>query len=106
MPWHAQQSKADRSFRGLDRVACGTDVSRITDPGAATLSLLARHAPDATICLSEVARAIALDWRGAVPAVHAAINGLVRDGPVRLSWKGRPLATRSGPYRIGRLSDD
>jgi hypothetical protein len=41
-----------------------------------------------------------------MPVVHAAIDGLVHDGLVRLSWKGRPLATRSGPYRIGRLSDD
>lgn len=97
--------KADRSVRGLDRVVCGTDVSRVNDPRAAALSLLARRAPDATICPSEVARAIAPDWRGAMPAVHAEIDGLVRDGLVRLSWKGRLLATRSGPYRIGRLSD-
>ena len=86
-------------------MACGADVIRMTDPRAATLSLLARRAPDATICPSEVARAIAPDWRGAMPAVHAAIDGLVRDGLVRLSWKGRSLSTRSGPYRIGRLGD-
>ncbi len=78
----------------------------MTDPRAEALSLLARRAPGATICPSEVARAIAPDWRSAMPAVHAAIDGLVRDGLVRLSWKGRPLATRSGPYRIGCLSDD
>ncbi|QXQ08229.1 DUF3253 domain-containing protein [Sphingosinicellaceae bacterium] len=78
----------------------------MTDPRAATLSLLARRRPDATICPSEVARAIALDWHDAMPVVHAAIDGLVRDGLVRLSWKGRPLSTRSGPYRIGRLGDD
>ncbi|WP_293881248.1 DUF3253 domain-containing protein [Sphingomonas sp.] len=73
---------------------------------ATTLLLLARRAPDATICPSEVARAIAPDWRGAMPAVHAAVDGLVHDGRVRLSWKGRTLATRSGPYRIGRSGDD
>jgi len=78
----------------------------MTDLRAAVLSLLARRAPDATICPSEVARVIAPDWRGAMPVVHAAVDGLVKDGLVRLSWKGRPLATRSGPYRIGRLSDD
>ena len=77
----------------------------MTDPRAATLSLLARRAPDATICPSEVARMIAPDWRGEMPAVHAAIDGLVRDALVQLSWQGRPLATRSGPYRIGRLGD-
>ena len=79
---------------------------RMTDPRAATLSLLARRGPGATICPSEVARAIASDWRGAMPAVHAAIDGLVRDGLVRLSWKGKTLATRSGPYRIGPLGDE
>ena len=78
----------------------------MTDPRTATLSLLARRARDATICPSEVARALTPDWRGAMPAVHAAIDGLVRDGLVRLSWKGRLLATRSGPYRIGLVSDD
>ena len=76
------------------------------DPRAATLSLLARRTRDATICPSEVARMIAQDWRGAMPAVHAAIDGLVADGLVRLSWKGRSLTSRSGPYRIGRLGSD
>jgi hypothetical protein len=79
---------------------------RITEPKAATLFLLARRAPGATICPSEVARLIAQDWRGAMPAVHAAIDGLVSDGLARLSWKGQALGTRSGPYRIGSLGDD
>jgi hypothetical protein len=68
-------------------------------------ALFARREPDATICRSEVARAIALGWRGAMLAVHDATNNPVRDGLVRLSWKGRPLATRSGAYRIGRFGD-
>lgn len=77
----------------------------MTDAKAAILSLLGQRAPDATICPSEVARAIAPDWRAAMPAVHAAIDALVSDGLVRLSWKGRPLAARSGPYRIGHPID-
>lgn len=76
------------------------------DPRTATLSLLARREANATICPSEVARAIAPDWRQAMPAVHAAIDELLCDGLVRLSWKGRPLATRSGPYRISRIRDE
>ncbi|WP_121114381.1 DUF3253 domain-containing protein [Croceibacterium ferulae] len=78
----------------------------MTDPRTTTLSLLACRAPEATICPSEVARAISANWRSAMPAVHAAVDGLVRDGLVRLSWKGRTLATRSGPYRIGRLGEN
>lgn len=79
------------------------------DPREATLSLLNARAPKATICPSEVARAVvatndpaAADWRDAMPAVHAAIDRLVQEGSVRLSWKGKTLTTRSGPYRIGR----
>ena len=73
---------------------------------AATLALLARRPPDSTVCPSEVARALAaaagtLDWRGRMPAVHAAIDEMVALGLVRLSWKGRAMPARDGPYRIG-----
>lgn len=71
-----------------------------------TLALLAARAPEATICPSEVARAIAqvssTDWRDAMPAVHAAVDALLADGWVSLGWKGKPLAKRHGPYRIAR----
>ncbi len=84
----------------------GADTPRTNDPRTVTLALLARRAPGATVCPSEVARAITPDWRGAMPIVHAAIDDLLRDGLIRLSWKGRALTTRSGPYRIGRPGDD
>lgn len=74
----------------------------MTDPRAATLDLLARRAAGATICPSEVARALSPEDS----SVHAAIDGLVRDGSVRLSWKGERLVARSGPYRIGIPGDD
>lgn len=69
-----------------------------------TLALLASRSPDATICPSEVARALApgADWRQVMPMVHLAIDRLCNEGAVRLSWKGQPLETRVGPYRIGR----
>lgn len=81
-----------------------------SDARDATLAILAARAPGATICPSEVARALvepgsttaALDWRNKMPAVHAAIDLLVTEGLVRLSWKGKMLPIRSGPYRIGR----
>lgn len=74
------------------------------DARDATLALLARRAPEATICPSDVAKALAGadDWRAAMPAVHAAVDRLVADRAVRLSWKGEALAVRAGPYRIGR----
>jgi hypothetical protein len=72
-----------------------------------TLALLAAKSPGATVCPSEVARAITegTNWRDAMPMVHAAIDRLRDEGVVRLSWKGRQLFTRGGPYRIGRTSD-
>ena len=75
------------------------------DPREATLALLAARAEDATVCLSEVARVVAGEdgaWREAMPDVHAAVDALVDAGAVRLSWKGRALAVRAGPYRIAR----
>ena len=72
---------------------------------AATLALLERRAVGATVCPSEVARALAGDganWRAAMPAVHAAVDRLAAEGTVRLSWKGVAMEVREGPYRIGR----
>jgi hypothetical protein len=34
--------------------------------------------------------------------VHAAVDQLVTDDQVWLSWQGKAMATRSGPYRIAR----
>jgi len=70
----------------------------------ATLALLASQSADATLCPSEVARAIAPGdaWREAMPLVHAAVDRLLAEGRVRLSWKGRSLTARAGPYRVGR----
>ncbi|ODP37897.1 DUF3253 domain-containing protein [Sphingomonas turrisvirgatae] len=66
-----------------------------------TLTLLAARAPDATICPSEVARALSPDhWRDEMLRVHAATDLLAEQGAVQLSWKGTPMPVRSGPYRI------
>ena len=72
------------------------------------LTLLARRDAAATLCPSEVARALAAAagragaWRGEMAAVHAAVDALVAQGVVRLSWKGTGMTARTGPYRIGR----
>lgn len=77
------------------------------DARAVALALLARRAEGATICPSEVARALAAaagreDWRREMPGVHAAVDALVAEGLVRLSWRGEAKAQRDGAYRIGR----
>jgi hypothetical protein len=67
------------------------------------LALLGERAAGATLCPSEAARRLAgQDWRGAMPDVHAAVDRLLDEELVALSWKGAPLLTRAGPYRISR----
>ena len=85
------------------RVAAG-------DAWAVTLALLAGRAEAATLCPSEVARALAAgaapgadDWRGEMVGVHEAVAQLAAKGLVRLSWKGRARKVGDGPYRIGRV---
>jgi hypothetical protein len=76
--------------------------------GAMIAEMLAGRRPDATLCPSEVARALAGedgDWRVRMGEVHAAVDGLIAAGAVRLSWKGAAMAERGGPYRIGRAGD-
>lgn len=78
------------------------------DACAMTLSLLAKRAEDATLCPSEVARALATangteNWRDAMTAVHAATALLAADGQVRLTWKGVLRKEGNGPYRIGHV---
>lgn len=71
----------------------------------ATLALLADRSADASICPSEVARVISAegDWRASMPTVHTAIDALLEEGIIQLSWKGLRLEKRAGPYRISRL---
>jgi hypothetical protein len=77
-------------------------MSEVGDARNAISTLLAARSREATICPSEVARSLcAPDWRDAMPGVHAAVDQLVAQGAIRLSWKGQALAERAGPYRIG-----
>lgn len=72
-----------------------------------TMMLLNARASDATVCPSEVARALATgdDWRAAMPSVHAAVDCLLSEKLVEIRWKGQSLEDRAGPYRIGRARD-
>ena len=73
---------------------------------SAVLAMLGEREADATICPSEVARRIASDsknsWRAAMPRVHEAVDHLAAHEWVALSWKGKSLSERRGPYRISR----
>jgi hypothetical protein len=79
----------------------------------AVLNMLATRSRSATICPSEVARSLASqndypktsDWRDLMSDVHDAVDALVAEDTVQLSWKGKPMTARSGPYRVGRNTD-
>lgn len=71
------------------------------------LGLLAQRQPDATICPSEVARALGIDdrpWRELMPQVRQVAQGLAMQGRLRVTRGGVPVdATRGGgPIRLGR----
>ncbi|MEM7701453.1 MAG: DUF3253 domain-containing protein [Pseudomonadota bacterium] len=94
--------------RGADAVvtqAKHRDVSRDVTSEKAILALLTQRGPGKTICPSEAARLIAGpdgDWRGEMERVHAASDALLNAGDIRLSWQGKPIEKRRGPYRITR----
>lgn len=114
-PWHepaATRSSARMEAAAkaqFDDVRPETEV-RIDVASTAVLTLLADREPNVTICPSEVARKLAaeafaddqVDWRAAMPIVHAAVDQLVNQNNIRLSWRGRALSVRSNPYRIAR----
>jgi hypothetical protein len=68
--------------------------------------LLAERQPGATICPSEVARALAApDWRHLMPQVRAVALAMANDGALAVLQGGTPLALDGvlrGPIRLGR----
>lgn len=86
-------------------------MSAVTDAaiGEAIQDLLRRRAADATICPSEVARALAPDdWRALMPQVRAVAVELARHGQLEIRQGGRtvnPAASLRGPIRLGHRRD-
>jgi hypothetical protein len=79
------------------------DADRIE---AAIFALLDARAREATICPSEVARAIAPNrWRPLMPAIRDAARRLARAGRLELRQRGSPVAPDAdvkGPIRLAR----
>ena len=71
--------------------------------GAAILERTAARGPGRTVCPSEVARALARDWRAAMPAVRAVAAELADAGRIVVTQGGRPVDARTarGPVRLG-----
>ena len=85
--WGGSVSGADPRPRRYPRDVASTAQrvdwrGKVTaSPRETALMLLASRAADASVCPSEVARAIAPEgWRAAMPSVHAAIDRLVEEG--------------------------
>ncbi|SEJ97685.1 Protein of unknown function [Sphingobium sp. AP50] len=89
------------------------DISlrQMEDARTAILELINCRTETATVCPSEVARVLVKrasadtegqTWRSIMPIVHTTIDQMVVDGLIKLSWKGKVMASRHGPYRIGR----
>ena len=72
------------------------------DMETAILDLLARRAPGKSICPSEVARALAEDWRPLMPEVRATAARMAAKGQLRVTQKGREIDPQSarGPIRL------
>jgi hypothetical protein len=94
----------------IDEHSCiDCDAGTVASASGVTLALLQARASYATICPSEVVRTMvkqgmqakANDWRSLMPLVHEAVDALIDQGNVSLSWKGRSITKRAGPYRIG-----
>ncbi len=70
---------------------------------AAILGLVAARGRGKTACPSEVARALAADWRPLMPQVRAAAARLARDGRLAVTRGGAPADARApgGPIRLG-----
>ena len=75
---------------------------------AALDALLDARAADATVCPSEVARALvpagAEGWRDLMPQVRKVAARLARDGRLRVTRRGAVVDAESGggPIRLGR----
>jgi len=70
---------------------------------AAILEAVIRRGAGRTICPSEVARALADDWRALMPAVRDQAARLQDEGAITATQGGRPIRANAarGPIRLG-----
>jgi len=89
------------------RDACDADGPTAADIEARILDLLAARSPAATLCPSEVARALAADgddWRAWMPRVRHVAQALATAGRIAVTRGGVPVDALAGggPIRLGR----
>jgi hypothetical protein len=74
----------------------------VTDIAAEILRQTAERGAEKSICPSEVARALAPDWRPLLPRVREAAVALAEAGRIDILRKGKPVDPREfrGVYRL------
>jgi len=74
----------------------------MTDIAAEILHQTAERGAEKSICPSEVARALAPDWRPLLPRVREAAVALAEAGRIDILRKGKPVDPREfrGVYRL------
>jgi hypothetical protein len=79
------------------------DESRIE---AAILDALAARGPGKSVCPSEIARALAADWRSLMPEIRRVAGALAAEGRLAATRRGAVVdpETPGGPIRL-RLPD-
>lgn len=93
--------------KGARQSMTSQDLDQLIE--ATVLALLSERSPEASVCPSEVARALFPQdeeaWRAAMPRVRAVAVVLARRGRLRITRKGVTLAPEqlgSGPIRLRR----
>jgi len=94
--WDAVRCCSDGCRRGLDAIDAALE--------RAIGELLAARPRNATICPSEAARAVAIDWRPLMERARRAARRLVDAGVVVITQNGRVVdpSTARGPIRVRR----
>ncbi|MEL7213263.1 MAG: DUF3253 domain-containing protein [Pseudomonadota bacterium] len=86
---------------------CAVAVTAPSDDeiAAAILDRVAARGVGKSICPSEVARALAEDWRGLMPDIRRVAGVLQREGRVQVIQKGASvdLELARGPIRLSLL---
>ena len=82
-----------------------------SETAEAIFALLDRRRGDATICPSEVARAMHAeepDWRAAMPHIRQVAAALASRGLLRVTRRGEEVdaTSKGGPIRLGRPTTD
>ncbi|MCR5867369.1 DUF3253 domain-containing protein [Aquincola sp. J276] len=87
----------------------GPQAGAVTDAAIedTVFGLLSARRPGATICPSEVARALAADeaaWRALMPRVRQVAQALAEAGRLHITRGGQPVDAleAGGPVRLGR----